>query len=61
MVSCIVATVFNPVSGISVLEAWVMEGLSSIKALDVFFCRSPHDWEPVLSMAEFVEDSRVNL
>ncbi len=62
MVSCIVPTALSPAPGVSVVEAWALvEGLSSIKALDVFFCRSAHDCEPILSIAAFADDSRVNL
>ena len=61
MVSCTVATVFSAVSGISVSEAWVLEGLRSIRALDVFFCLRPHDCDPLLRIAEFSDDSKVSL
>lgn len=61
IVSCMVATAFNPVSGISVVGGRVVVGFSSINAFDVFFCRSPQDCEPLLSIAELVDDSRVRL
>lgn len=63
MVSCTVATDFSAASGIpvSISGAWVWDGMSSIRALDVFFCLRPHDWEPLLRMAELADDSRVNL